>query len=134
MQGCNLATKSAPIAHGQQSTPMPPGGFIDLPQAFNDLHALAQKFEKPFDAPAILVVGHQTDGKSALVEALIGFQFNDVGGGTRTRRPLALHLRYNPACGTPVCVLVRDDLSEQAMSLPELQACGVINQWINQCE
>jgi hypothetical protein len=28
-------------------------------------------FEKPFDAPAILVVGHQTDGKSALVEALM---------------------------------------------------------------
>lgn len=29
-------------------------------------------FEKPFDSPAILVVGHQTDGKSALVEALMG--------------------------------------------------------------
>lgn len=29
-------------------------------------------FDKGFDAPAILVVGHQTDGKSALVEALMG--------------------------------------------------------------
>lgn len=35
-----------------------------LYEAYNDLHALAQDFEKPFDAPAILVVGHQTDGKS----------------------------------------------------------------------
>ena len=35
-----------------------------LYEAYNDLHTLAQDFEKPFDAPAILVVGHQTDGKS----------------------------------------------------------------------
>ena len=37
-----------------------------LYEAYNDLHSLAQDFEKPFDAPAILVVGHQTDGKSGL--------------------------------------------------------------------
>lgn len=37
-----------------------------LYEAYNDLHALAQDFEKPFDAPAILVVGHQTDGKSGM--------------------------------------------------------------------
>ena len=35
-----------------------------LYEAYNDLHSLAQDFQKPFDAPAILVVGHQTDGKS----------------------------------------------------------------------
>ena len=37
-----------------------------LYEAYNDLHSLAQDFEKPFDAPAILVVGHQTDGKSGM--------------------------------------------------------------------
>ena len=37
-----------------------------LYEAYNDLHTLAQDFEKPFDAPAILVVGHQTDGKSGV--------------------------------------------------------------------
>ena len=37
-----------------------------LYEAYNDLHSLAQDFEKPFDAPAILVVGHQTDGKSGV--------------------------------------------------------------------
>ena len=36
----------------------------NLYEAYNELHALAQAFSKPFDAPAILVVGHQTDGKS----------------------------------------------------------------------
>jgi hypothetical protein len=46
--------------------------------AYNMLHSLAQDFKKPFDSPAVLVVGHQTSGKSALLEALMGFQFNQV--------------------------------------------------------
>ncbi|RMZ55499.1 hypothetical protein APUTEX25_000082 [Auxenochlorella protothecoides] len=92
-----------------------------LYEAYNDLHALAQDFEKPFDAPAILVVGHQTDGKSALVEALMGFQFNHVGGGTKTRRPITLHMKYNSACVQPHCYLVTEDFGEQGVSLEELQ-------------
>jgi hypothetical protein len=40
------------------------GGREKLYEAYNELHAVAQVFSKPFDAPAILVVGHQTDGKS----------------------------------------------------------------------
>ncbi|KAB5568847.1 hypothetical protein DKX38_002640 [Salix brachista] len=50
-----------------------------LYEAYNELHGLAQELKTPFDAPAVLVVGHQTDGKSALVEGLMGFQFNHVG-------------------------------------------------------
>ena len=42
-----------------------------LYEAYNALHALAQDFEKPFDAPAILVVGHQTDGKSGTCVVLL---------------------------------------------------------------
>lgn len=49
-----------------------------LYEAYNQLHTLAQDFHKPFDAPAVIVVGHQTSGKSALIEALMGFQFNQV--------------------------------------------------------
>jgi len=49
-----------------------------LYEAYNLLHTLAQDFHKPFDAPAVIVVGHQTSGKSALIEALMGFQFNQV--------------------------------------------------------
>ena len=49
-----------------------------LYEAYNHLHTLAQDFHKPFDAPAVIVVGHQTSGKSALIEALMGFQFNQV--------------------------------------------------------
>ncbi|KXZ51508.1 hypothetical protein GPECTOR_12g471 [Gonium pectorale] len=98
-------------------------GHERLYDAYNELHALAQSFNKPFDAPAILVVGHQTDGKSALIEALMGFQFNSVGGGTKTRRPIAINMKYNGSCSTPSCYLkLEDGITEQEMSLQELQA------------
>ena len=88
-------------------------GFILRPtwslrryEAYSQLHTMAQDFDKPFDSPAILVVGHQTDGKSALVEALMGFQFNHVGGGTKTRRPIAINMKYSALCHEPRCYLV----------------------------
>lgn len=40
----------------------PSCGNEKLYEAYNELHSLAQDFHKPFDAPAIVVVGHQTDG------------------------------------------------------------------------
>lgn len=111
--------------HGAAPAPMAGGGGVGmlsperyhrttaeserLYEAYNDLHGLAQEFRKPFDSPAVVLVGHQTDGKSALVEALMGFQFNHVGGGTKTRRPITLHMKYNPTCVEPACYL----LSEQ---------------------
>ncbi|WVZ88677.1 hypothetical protein U9M48_035169 [Paspalum notatum var. saurae] len=78
-----------------------------LYEAYNELQALASELGGGgAGAPAVVVVGHQTDGKSALVEALMGFQFNHVGGGTKTRRPVALHLRFNPRCDEPRCRLL----------------------------
>ena len=92
-----------------------------LYDAYNLLHTLAQDFQKPFDAPAVLVVGHQSSGKSALIEALMGFQFNQVGGGTKTRRPVALRMQYNPKCKEPKCFLQGDDGVERPTSLTEIQ-------------
>ncbi|KAI5661446.1 hypothetical protein M9H77_20769 [Catharanthus roseus] len=99
-------------------------GQARLYEAYNELHSLAQEFQTPFDAPAVLVVGHQTDGKSALVEALMGFQFNHVGGGTKTRRPITLHMKYNPECDSPLCHLLSDSEPSvaQQLSLQEIQA------------
>ncbi|KAF9609755.1 hypothetical protein IFM89_018203 [Coptis chinensis] len=93
-------------------------------EAYNELHGLAQEFDTPFDAPAVLVVGHQTDGKSALVEALMGFQFNHVGGGTKTRRPITLHMKYDPDSEVPICRLVSDNdpFVAEEKSLQEIQA------------
>ncbi|KAI8476585.1 MAG: P-loop containing nucleoside triphosphate hydrolase protein [Monoraphidium minutum] len=96
-----------------------------LYEAYSELHSLAQDFEKPFDSPAILVVGHQTDGKSALVEALMGFQFNHVGGGTKTRRPITLHMKYCSSAVQPNCYLLGEEgggaAGEREVTLEELQ-------------
>lgn len=93
-----------------------------LYEAYNLLHTLAQDFHKPFDAPAVVVVGHQTSGKSALIEALMGFQFNQVGGGTKTRRPIALRMQYNPSCTTPLCFLTLESGKEEQRSLADIQS------------
>lgn len=104
-----------------------------LYEAYNELQRLAAELGgAAVPAPAVVVVGHQTDGKSALVEALMGFQFNHVGGGTKTRRPIALHLRFNPRCHSPNCRLLagsgegdaEDDAgaSDRAMPLADIQA------------
>jgi len=58
---------------------------------------------------------------AALVEALMGFQFNHVGGGTKTRRPITLHMKYNSACVQPNCFLITEDYGEQEVTLEELQ-------------
>ena len=92
-----------------------------LYQAYNELHALSQQFDTPIHSPAVVVVGRQTDGKSALIEALMGFQFNHVGGGTKTRRPIAMQMHYHPDCELPRCYL-QTAAGEQQLSLADLQA------------
>lgn len=62
---------------------------------------------------------------AALVEALMGFQFNHVGGGTKTRRPITLHMKYNSACVQPVCYLLTEEFGEQEVSLEEVQVCNI---------
>lgn len=51
----------------------------------------------------------------------MGFQFNHVGGGTKTRRPITLHMKYNSACVQPHCYLVTEEFGEQEVTLEELQ-------------
>ena len=51
----------------------------------------------------------------------MGFQFNQVGGGTKTRRPIALRMQYNPRCSHPRCFLQGDDAIERPKSLNEIQ-------------
>lgn len=51
----------------------------------------------------------------------MGFQFNQVGGGTKTRRPVALRMQYNPYCTEPKWFLVGDDGKESPQSLSDIQ-------------
>ena len=96
-------------------------GQTSLYEAYNQLHALSQQFQTPIHSPAVVVVGRQTDGKSALIEALMGFQFNHVGGGTKTRRPIAMQMQYHGGCEEPRCYL-QTPAGEQQLSLADLQA------------
>ncbi|KAF3781643.1 Dynamin-like protein, partial [Nymphaea thermarum] len=99
-------------------------GCEKLYDTYNELYGLAQEFHTPFDAPTILVVSHRTDGMSALVGALMRFQFNLIGGRTKTRRPIILHLKYNALCEEPLCHLVSqgDPMLSKEKSLDEIQA------------
>lgn len=51
----------------------------------------------------------------------MGFQFNQVGGGTKTRRPVALRMQYNPRCRQPRWFLIGEDGIERPMRLSEIQ-------------
>ena len=51
----------------------------------------------------------------------MGFQFNHVGGGTKARRPIALHMKDNSAWVQPNCLYVNDTAHDQEMTLGELQ-------------
>lgn len=56
----------------------------------------------------------------ALIEALMGFQFNHVGGGTKTRRPVAIEMVYDVNAESPECFLATPD-GDQKMTLDELK-------------
>lgn len=51
----------------------------------------------------------------------MGFQFNHVGGGTKTRRPIRLEMCYDPECHEPECELVNKENKWEDTSLEELQ-------------
>lgn len=60
----------------------------------------------------------------------MGFQFNHVGGGTKTRRPIAINMKYNAMCHEPRCYLARwspfngSCLITHACSIAGLTYCG----------
>lgn len=51
----------------------------------------------------------------------MGFQFNQVGGGTKTRRPIALRMQYNPRCSSPMCFLTLENGKEEPRTLQDIQ-------------
>ena len=73
------AEGSSVLVSGRGQTSLCHGRY----EAYNSLHSLANTYKKPFDVPAVVVIGAQSAGKSALVEALMGFQ-RDGGAALRS--------------------------------------------------
>lgn len=51
----------------------------------------------------------------------MGFQFNHVGGGTKTRRPVKIEMVYDAGADSPLCSLALAD-GDREMSLEDLKA------------
>eukprot|EP00798_Chlamydomonas_sp_ICE-L_P023671 gene23671-9206_t len=93
------------------------------------LQATSVAIGENFPIPEIVAIGGQSDGKSSLLEAFLGFRFNvrEVVMGTRrplifrfnvrevemgTRRPLIVQMNHDPTAQEPRCRLQEEDSEE----------------------
>lgn len=74
-------------------------------EAYSRLQASAVAFGEKLPIPEIVAVGGQSDGKSSLLEALLGFRFNIREVEMGTRRPLMLQMIHDPDALEPRCRL-----------------------------
>lgn len=72
-------------------------------EAYNRLQAAAVAFGEKLPIPEIVAIGGQSDGKSSLLEALLGFRFNVREVEMGTRRPLVLQMVHDPTALEPKC-------------------------------
>jgi hypothetical protein len=72
-------------------------------EAYNRLQAAAVTFGEKLPIPEIVAIGGQSDGKSSLLEALLGFRFNVREVEMGTRRPLVLQMVHDPTALEPRC-------------------------------
>lgn len=72
-------------------------------EAYNRLQAAAVAFGEKLPIPEIVALGGQSDGKSSLLEALLGFRFNVREVEMGTRRPLILQMVHDPTALEPRC-------------------------------
>lgn len=78
-------------------------------EAYNRLQASAVAFGEKLPIPEIVALGGQSDGKSSLLEALLGFRFNIREVEMGTRRPLMLQMVHDPSALEPRCRFQDED-------------------------
>lgn len=81
-------------------------------EAFNRLQAAAVAFGEKVPIPEIIALGGQSDGKSSLLEALLGFRFNVREVEMGTRRPLVLQMIHDPDALEPRCRFQEEESEE----------------------
>ncbi|XP_031479930.1 dynamin-related protein 5A [Nymphaea colorata] len=78
-------------------------------EAYNRLQGAAVAFGEKLPIPEIVALGGQSDGKSSLLEALLGFRFNVREVEMGTRRPLILQMVHEPSASEPRCRFQEED-------------------------
>ncbi|KAJ8747566.1 hypothetical protein K2173_014350 [Erythroxylum novogranatense] len=86
-------------------------------EAYNRLQAAAVAFGEKLPIPEIVALGGQSDGKSSLLEALLGFRFNVREVEMGTRRPLILQMVHDPTALEPRCRFQDEDSEEYGTSV-----------------
>ncbi|KAL1188445.1 Dynamin-related protein 5A [Cardamine amara subsp. amara] len=81
-------------------------------EAYNRLQAAAVAFGEKLPIPEIVAIGGQSDGKSSLLEALLGFRFNIREVEMGTRRPLILQMVHDLSALEPRCRFQDEDSEE----------------------
>ncbi|KAL8507636.1 hypothetical protein ACS0TY_018249 [Phlomoides rotata] len=81
-------------------------------EAYNRLQAAAVAFGEKLPIPEIVAIGGQSDGKSSLLEALLGFRFNVREVEMGTRRPLILQMVHDSNALDPRCRFQEEDSEE----------------------
>ncbi|KAM3332153.1 hypothetical protein ACQJBY_027773 [Aegilops geniculata] len=92
-------------------------------EAYNRLQAAAVAFGEKLPIPEIVAIGGQSDGKSSLLEALLGFRFNVREVEMGTRRPLVLQMVHDPTALDPRCRFQEEDSEEYGH--PMVQAAAI---------
>ncbi|KAI8477346.1 MAG: P-loop containing nucleoside triphosphate hydrolase protein [Monoraphidium minutum] len=97
-------------------------------EAFSRLQAAAVAFGEScsLPIPEIVAIGGQSDGKSSLLEAFLGFRFNVREVEMGTRRPLIVQMVHDPAALQPRCRLQEEDSDEFGPVLPEAAIADAI--------
>lgn len=83
-------------------------------EAYSRLQAAAVAFGDScsLPIPEIVAIGGQSDGKSSLMEAFLGFRFNVREVEMGTRRPLIVQMVHDPSALEPRCRLQDEDSEE----------------------
>ncbi|KAL1524583.1 hypothetical protein AB1Y20_019473 [Prymnesium parvum] len=99
--------------------PPPPADVLDIQC---ELAELLCRLEASPELPTVVIVGHHNDGKSALLEALVGVRLSHVGSSTTTRRPLRVQLQHDSSLSAPAFFLAHAGGDEHQCSLGEVRA------------
>eukprot|EP00854_Cymbomonas_tetramitiformis_P004668 gene4668-5716_t len=96
-------------------------------EAYTKLQAAATAFGEDLPIPEIVAIGGQSDGKSSLMEALLGFRFNVREVEMGTRRPLMVQMVHDETAVQPRVRLQAEDSDEySAPIMPESAICEAI--------